>query len=263
MMICEYGAKNRIVELGADGKVLWEHKVPSLTVMFEVQKNGNVMYAYGGNPTGVQEVDRNNQVVWDFKAPCEQVLSFERLPNGNVLVGMQGPCKAVEVNRKGEVVKETQLTTDEKPAHRQLRHVRKIKGGHLLACHEGDGVVREYGADGKVVWEYPGCPSVFDAQRLPNGNTLISAGTGARIIEVTPDKKIVWEFGKDDAPDMGIAWITSAQRKKNGNLVLGNFIPGKDKGVLCFEVTRDKKIVWQFDDRKVAGTVTCCMTLDD
>ncbi|ABO48909.1 conserved hypothetical protein [Desulforamulus reducens MI-1] len=37
-------------------------------------------------------------------------------------------------------------------------------------------------------------PFVSGAQRLPNGNTLITEGSGGRIIEVTPDHEIVWEY---------------------------------------------------------------------
>jgi hypothetical protein len=35
---------------------------------------------------------------------------------------------------------------------------------------------------------------VSSAQRLPNGNTLITEGSFGRIFEVTPDYKIVWEY---------------------------------------------------------------------
>ncbi len=35
---------------------------------------------------------------------------------------------------------------------------------------------------------------VSSAQRLPNGNTLITEGNGGRIIEVTPEHEIVWEY---------------------------------------------------------------------
>jgi hypothetical protein len=35
---------------------------------------------------------------------------------------------------------------------------------------------------------------VSSAQRLPNGNTLITEGNGGRIIEVTPEQEIVWEY---------------------------------------------------------------------
>jgi hypothetical protein len=37
-------------------------------------------------------------------------------------------------------------------------------------------------------------PLISSAQRLPNGNTFITEGSGGRIIEVTPDHKIVWEY---------------------------------------------------------------------
>ena len=35
---------------------------------------------------------------------------------------------------------------------------------------------------------------ISSAQRLPNGNTLITEGSDGRLIEVTPDHEIVWEY---------------------------------------------------------------------
>ncbi len=63
----------------------------------------------------------------------------------------------------------------------------------------------------KVVWEYSlatagyqsATPNVnyrfysgyiSSAQRLPNGNTLITEGADGRIFEVTPEREIVWEY---------------------------------------------------------------------
>jgi hypothetical protein len=37
-------------------------------------------------------------------------------------------------------------------------------------------------------------PFISSAQRLPNGNTLITEGSGGRIIEVTAGHEIVWEY---------------------------------------------------------------------
>ncbi|MCL6479571.1 MAG: aryl-sulfate sulfotransferase [Peptococcaceae bacterium] len=37
-------------------------------------------------------------------------------------------------------------------------------------------------------------PFISGAQRLPNGNTLITEGSGGRIIEVTPKHELVWEY---------------------------------------------------------------------
>ncbi len=52
-----------------------------------------------------------------------------------------------------------------------------------------------------TVWTYEGTeqnPFFSDlmgsCQRLPNGNTLITESQGGRAFEVTPEKKIVWEF---------------------------------------------------------------------
>ena len=98
LLLFEYGSgPNRMVELDADGKMVWEHAPPGIAVIFEVLPNGNVLYAYGGKPTGVREVTRTGKEVWNYVSKCPQVLGCSRLPNGNTLVGEQGPCRAVEV----------------------------------------------------------------------------------------------------------------------------------------------------------------------
>ena len=37
-------------------------------------------------------------------------------------------------------------------------------------------------------------PFISNAQRLPNGNTLITEGSDGRIFEVTAEHEIVWEY---------------------------------------------------------------------
>jgi len=53
-------------------------------------------------------------------------------------------------------------------------------------------VVWQYGAEGGDEMFFS--PNMGSAQRLPNGNTLITDGANGRVFEVTPDKDIVWEF---------------------------------------------------------------------
>jgi hypothetical protein len=38
------------------------------------------------------------------------------------------------------------------------------------------------------------CDARASQERLPNGNTLITEAAGGRLLEVTPDGRIVWEF---------------------------------------------------------------------
>ena len=264
LLLFEYGkGPNRLVELDADGKVVWEHVPPSIAVLFEVLPNGNVLYAYGGMPTGAREVTRKGEEVWNYVSKCEQVLGCSRLPNGNTLLAEQGPAQAVEVNAKGEIVHVTPLHTNQEHFHLQTRNIHQLANGNILAAHEGEGAVREVDQSGKVVWEYTGVENAGDAQRLANGNTLISCGTQKRVIEVTPDKQIAWQFTAADAPELNITWVSSIQPLKNGNLLIGNFLRNQEgRGAHAFEVTRDKKVVWKWDDHSLIKSLTTVRALD-
>jgi outer membrane protein assembly factor BamB len=265
VLFAEYGAgPNRLLEVDGDGKVTWEHRPPSITVIFDRLANGNVVYAYGGKPTGVQEVTRDHKVVWNYESKCPQVLGCERLASGHTLLAEQGPCRVVEVDPKGIVVKVVPLTTSEKPYHLQVRNIHQLANGNILAAHEGEGAVREVDGTGKVVWEYTGVTNVGDALRLPSGNTLIGCGTQKRAIEVTPDGKVVWEFTAKDAPELNLTWVGTPRVLKNGHLVFSNFLRGQEgKGAHAFEVTRDKKVVWTYADHKLVKSVAKFIVIDE
>ena len=55
----------------------------------------------------------------------------------------------------------------------------------------------------EVVWEYTKTGTqrfqfyswyVSNAQRLPNGNTMVNEGMNGRVFELTPEEEIVWEY---------------------------------------------------------------------
>jgi len=53
----------------------------------------------------------------------------------------------------------------------------------------------------EVVWSYEETPSLAlfspimsNAQRLWNGNTMITEGISGRLFEVTPEGEVVWEY---------------------------------------------------------------------
>ena len=265
LLFTEYGkGPNRFVELDADGKLVWELKPPSTAVIFQTLPNGNILFGYGGQPTGVREITSRGETVFDYVSKSHQVFGCERLANGNTLVAEQEPCQALEVNPKGETVHVTPLTTNAKGFHLQVRNVHKLQNGNILAAHEGEGAVREVDPRGKVVWEYTGVTNTGEAQRLANGNTLICCGTQKRLIEVTPDKQIAWEFKAEDAPELNITWVSSVQQLKNGNLLVGNFIRGQEgKGAHAFEVTRDKKVVWKWEDHTLIKSLTTVRALGE
>jgi outer membrane protein assembly factor BamB len=159
----------RLLELAPDGKVVKE--VALLPVgksgghayirNARVLKNGNFLVAhYGGKY--VTEYAPDGKAAWTFKTPGGPH-SVTRLTNGNT----------------------------------------------LIACGDnGTPCLIEVTPEGKTVWEVsnkdlPGQPLKFltGFQKLPNGNVLISNwvghgkfGTAPHLLEITPDKKVVWTY---------------------------------------------------------------------
>lgn len=259
IMVVEYGAgeKNRIIEVSEEGRITWEHRPPSLCVHCQPLPNGHVVYAYGGNPTGVREVDREQRVVWNYVSKCEQILTCERLANGLTLAAEQGPCRVVGIDRDGKTTLSIDIPVQAKVAHVQMRCIHLLENGNALVANEGDGVVREVAPDGRLAWEYPAGKEVHEALRLKNGNTLIGCGIDKRVIEVTPEKKIVWELKAADVPELNLTWITGLQVLDNGHYVIGNFLRGQEgKGAHAFEIARDKKVVWKFADHDLVKLAT-------
>ena len=182
-------------------------------------------------------------------------------PSGLTLIAESGNTRLIEVDKDDKIVKEITLTVEKPSSHRDTRMVRKLDNGHYLACHEGDGKVREYDANGKVVWTYVmdvgGGPvtagheghgvNVFGAIRLANGNTMIAGGNNNRVFEVNPEGKVVWSIEQNELPGITLTWTTTLHQLPNGNLIFGNAHAGPENPQLV-EVTRDKKVVWTFKD---------------
>lgn len=85
-------------------------------------------------------------------------------------------------------------------------HPTLLDNGNILLFDNGSErgwsrVIEIEPESGDIVWEYVGTPreSFFSssrgsAQRLPNGNTLITDSMAGRVLEVAPDGETVWEF---------------------------------------------------------------------
>lgn len=81
-----------------------------------------------------------------------------------------------------------------------------------IGSPRGSRVLEYNPRDGSFPWSYPGADNApfFTkergmAQRLPNGNTLIVVSEGKEMIEVTPDKEVVWTC-------LAQSFITTARR---------------------------------------------------
>ena len=182
-LIAELGAKPRLREIAADGKVTSE--------------------------TPLQPETTNNHM---------QTRMVRKLANGNYLAPHLLAFKLKEYTPAGEIVRT--LATDledlggRKAENWPFTAIRLANGNTLVNLTHGNKTV-EFDADGKVVWkigndDFAEKPFAdpCGGQRLPNGNTVIAsygAAKGIKAFEVTPEKKLVWKYdGKHRAHEIQV-----------------------------------------------------------
>ena len=267
-----YG-KNILAITDAKGEVIWSHKTAGPqrghTGHHDVHllPNGNILFH--DTWTTLKEITLDKKVVWSYdsanmngnKGKRVDVHAFARLENGNTMIVESRVGRVIEVDKKGKLVHQFPLKPGGTTSTRWARHT---PTGTLLVCSEQPGVVTEYDRNGKVVWDYLINTRVYGAIRLKNGNTLIASGGGKSVVEVSPDKKVVWEIkGKVPSTEINLGWMTCLQELKNGNRIIGNCHAG-DKNPQIFEITHDKKVVWEFDEWNLVGNgLACWQVLDD
>jgi hypothetical protein len=164
--------------------------------------------------------------------------------------------RIVEVNMKGEVTWEYDLPADLKAYTNPGQDVEPLANGDLLVLFPKYGVYEITRAK-KIAWKYLDPKVSHDADRLPDGNTLIAFGADdtmndMQVKEVNPAGTIVWSWHAKDAfnraPYLGISdggWThtNAVTRLANGDTLvsLRNFN-------LIAEVDRSGKLVRTYGD---------------
>ena len=192
-----------LVEVTKDGRTIWEwrtwdHLDPAeYPIAFPENlraewthgnavvelPDGNLLVSFRNISTVIKIARTNGRVVWKLGPPA---LSGQHaptpLPNGNILVFDNGPHRLDQVFPFSRVIEFNPATNE-------------------------------------IVWKYQeGFPPSFysdrisNAQRLPNGNTLINEGQFGRFFEVTPGGEVVWEYVN---PYFGPETVPAAKQMNN------------------------------------------------
>ncbi len=141
--------------------------------------------------------------------------------DGNILISSRHLDEITKIDRQtGDVIwrwggKSNQFTFINDDRHFSHQHdIRVQPNGHYTLYDNGNGFVPEYSRaleyvldqenrTATLVWEYRNTPDTFgwgmgNAQRLPNGNTMIGWGTTVpTLTEVTPDGHKAFELTMD------------------------------------------------------------------
>ena len=260
---CTDYTAGKVFLVTADGRVEWEYAAPSCNDLW-VLPNGNLLFNTGH---GVREVTRAKEVVFDYQSKSE-IYACQRLTNGNTFIGECNTGRLLEVEPSGRIAKEIHLLPEGKDGgHVFMRNARRLPDGHYLVTHYGEGVVREYDADGKVVRSIPAAGGPHSAVRLPNGHTLITCGDqkgGSRVFEVDAEGKTAWQVQGEELPGISLKFIAGVQRLPNGNTVICNWLGHGQFGKAphLIEITPDKRVVWTFADHQTMKTVSSIQLLD-
>jgi len=179
-------------------------------------RNGNPAQAMIFNIAS-NTVEKEIPIPTTVKGTHGQFRHIRMTPAGTILVPHMSEGKVVEYDLNGKEVWSVQAAS----AWAAVR----LQNGNTLISGDAKGYVREVNSKGETVWEFTQTDApdikIFNIQganRLANGNTVICnwCANGAKnladwpttvqVLEVTPDKKIVWALRSWTPPaDLGTA----------------------------------------------------------
>lgn len=216
-----------VFEIDRNESVVWSYLDPKVSHDADRLSNGNTIVVYGNNDektdAQVKEVNSAGKIVWSWKAntyfDTENYTSIYnqgwthtnavvRMKNNNTLISPRNFGVLVEIDSEGSVVR-----IIGEGLFRDQHDPEVLSNGNILIANHGipQSAIEIDPNTSEVLWEYEMPDSsnpVRDANRLPNGNTLITGTT--QIVEVTTEGEIVWRlklkeglFGPEEASARG------------------------------------------------------------
>ena len=204
-----------VAEITPDKKVVWRYDCDNSTGTNHTEVHtcqpiglDKVMFVLNGLPPRLMVVNiRTSAVEVNHELPYDQSFNprnihgqFRRArftAQGTYLLSYLSENKVVELDRNFSQIWSYPI--------RSPWAALRLKNGNTLITDEADSLTREVNPKGETVWEFksselPEAYRLADAPqtctRLANGNTIFTSrgggGKGPQLVEVTPDKKVVW-----------------------------------------------------------------------
>jgi outer membrane protein assembly factor BamB len=203
-----------VVEVTRENKIVFEYKGTQSEVnTAQLLANGNIMLTEAGDRPRILEIDRTGKILVEVAIQGQNTNHHmesrmaRKLANGNYLVPQLHDKVVREYTPEGKIVWEFKSPEDLKEAW-PFTAIRLPDGNTLINLTHSNTSV-EVDAAGKIVWQLSNAdlptPLLKDpcgAQRLPNGNTVITSYAAGeqlvKMLEVTRDKKVVWTLERQN-----------------------------------------------------------------
>ena len=175
-----------------------------------------------------------------------------------------GLSRLVEAGHDGQVAKEIKVASEAKNMGHQFPGTRQTADGHDWVCLMDEKKIVELSSAGALLRTIPVDGFPHAAIKLPDGHLLVTLGTAAKVIELDQDLKIAWQLDETEVAGNPLRLPAGCQRLPNGNTVVCNYLLGSflGKQPQAFEITRDKRVVWEFTDHARFKTVNQIYLLD-
>ena len=249
---------NKTVLLNEKSEILWQTKGYGREGF--VLENGNILVSVANV---AKEISRNGKLVWSYQLSKgnKELGTCVRLENGNTLVVERGvKPQLLEVGSDGKIEVCVPLKPETPNAHMQTRMARKMPNGNYMVPHLLAFAVKEYQPDGTVVRtiktdlaELGGRKErnwPFTAIRVGDGKILSNLTNGNKCVEFDSKGRVAWRLDNSHVNGR-LADPCGGQRLTNGNTVICSY--GQKKGDMpkIFEVTQDKKVVWEYFNAEI------------
>ncbi len=153
---------------------------------------------------GIYTPDPDFQVVWNSRIDMDGLLIYPNdanfLSNGNILITERDRHRIIEVDR-----------------------------------HSGE-IEWEFGIAGAPGSDDAHLNGPHNADRLPDGNTVVADSLNHRILEMDPDHALAWKFYPRT-----LDWPRDADVLDNGNVLITDSSNGR-----VLEVTREGETLWEY-----------------
>lgn len=262
-IIADY-EQNRVVEYNADGVPTWVYEGQVKPLDAWAMPDGSVLMTYLPSPLtknlgGVRGVGADQKTLFDIPLD-DEIFAVQPLDNGNFLVGECHFARISEMDRTGKRIRSFQIRS--KPSgHTTMRQLRLTPQGTILVGEAYNHKIREYDFAGTLLKEQDLRFAHYPLP-LPDGHILTACWNApeAQVVETDAAGKVVWNLKPADLPKgMDVTHIAGTIRLANGNtLVTVSCKPGGGTGPrpMLFEITPEKKVVWQLVDKTSASLAT-------
>jgi outer membrane protein assembly factor BamB len=210
-----------IAEVDKKGNVLfdWQGTQSEVNTVQDIGK-GRLLTTEAGDKPRILEIEKKTgKIVAEVPLQAQtkdhhlQTRMTRKLRNGNYLVPQLLDKVVREYTPQGKIVWEAKTPGQDTPALTWAFTAIRLDNGNTLTGCTLSNITVEFDKKGKIVWQvtneelenhpFNDCCGV---QKLSNGNTVITAhhatGNEVKLVEITREKKIVWEHR--DATKPGI-----------------------------------------------------------